>query len=64
MKVLIREKFINVLNAKDLVNQKLYFMEKIYLRDFFKCLQDIKNIDLIIIMGTSLKVYPFTGIPQ
>ena len=31
---------------------------------FFKCLQDIKDIDLIIIMGTSLKVYPFAGIPQ
>ena len=31
---------------------------------FFERLRDIKDIDLIIIMGTSLKVYPFAAIPQ
>ena len=31
---------------------------------FFEKIKDIKDIDLIIIMGTSLKVYPFAGIPQ
>ena len=31
---------------------------------FYKCLDDIKDIDLIIIMGTSLKVMPFAAIPQ
>ena len=31
---------------------------------FYECLEDIKDIDLIIIMGTSLKVYPFAGIPE
>ena len=32
--------------------------------NFFEKIKDIKDIDLIIIMGTSLKVYPFAGIPQ
>ena len=27
-------------------------------------MQDIKDIDLVIIMGTSLKVFPFAGIPE
>ena len=31
---------------------------------FYDCLNDIKDIDLIIIMGTSLKVYPFAAIPD
>ena len=31
---------------------------------FFEKLKDINDIDLIIIMGTSLKVYPFAGIPR
>ena len=31
---------------------------------FYDCLDDIEDIDLIIIMGTSLKVYPFAGIPK
>ena len=31
---------------------------------FFNGLDDLKDIDLIIIMGTSLKVYPFAGIPD
>ena len=31
---------------------------------FFEKLSDIKDVDLIIIMGTTLKVYPFAGIPS
>ena len=31
---------------------------------FFEGLNDIEDIDLIIIMGTSLKVFPFAGIPR
>ena len=31
---------------------------------FFESLQNIKDIDLVIIMGTSLKVFPFAGIPE
>jgi len=31
---------------------------------FYDCLDDIEDIDLIIIMGTSLKVYPFAAIPE
>ena len=31
---------------------------------FFKCIYDLQDIDLIIIMGTSLQVYPFAGIPE
>jgi NAD-dependent SIR2 family protein deacetylase len=33
-------------------------------KKFFNCIEDLKDIDLIIIMGTSLKVYPFAGIPE
>ena len=32
--------------------------------NFFKCMYDIQDVDLIIIMGTSLKVYPFASIPE
>ena len=32
--------------------------------NFFERLQDIKDVDLIIVMGTSLKVFPFSGIPR
>ena len=38
-------------------------MGKVCLQVFLKK-KDINVIDLIIIMGTSLKVYPFAGIPQ
>ena len=31
---------------------------------FFEKIKDINDIGLIIIMGTSLKVYPFAGIPR
>jgi NAD-dependent histone deacetylase SIR2 len=41
----------------------VFYGENLPLR-FFECLQDIKDIDLVIIMGTSLKVYPFAGIPE
>ena len=31
---------------------------------FYDCLENIKDVDLIIVMGTSLKVYPFASIPE
>ena len=41
----------------------VFYGENLPIR-FFECLQDIKDIDLVIIMGTSLKVFPFAGIPE
>ena len=41
----------------------VFYGESLPLR-FFESLQDIKDIDLVIIMGTSLKVFPFAGIPE
>lgn len=29
---------------------------------FFDCQDDLKDCDLLIVMGTSLKVYPFAGL--
>ena len=40
----------------------VFYGESLPLR-FFERLQDIKDVDLIIVMGTSLKVFPFSGIP-
>ena len=31
---------------------------------FYEKIEDVKDCDLVIIMGTSLKVYPFAGIPE
>jgi NAD-dependent SIR2 family protein deacetylase len=42
-------------------------MGKNYLRSFLKKIKELKenkDIDLIIIMGTSLKVFPFASIPN
>ena len=43
---------------------KIVFYGENLPKRFFESLQDIKDIDLVIIMGTSLKVFPFAGIPE
>ena len=43
---------------------KIVFYGENLPKRFYDCLNDIKDIDLIIIMGTSLKVYPFAAIPE
>ena len=43
---------------------KIVFYGESLPKRFFDCINDISDIDLIIIMGTSLKVYPFAGIPE
>ena len=41
----------------------VFYGESLPLR-FYECLFDINDADIIIIMGTSLKVHPFSSIPQ
>ena len=41
----------------------VFYGEKLPKR-FYDCLEKIKDVDLIIVMGTSLKVYPFAAIPE
>ena len=43
---------------------KIVFYGEQLPKRFYECLDDIEDIDLIIIMGTSLKVYPFAAIPE
>ena len=43
---------------------KIVFYGENLPKRFYDCLNDIKDVDLIIIMGTSLKVYPFAAIPE
>ena len=43
---------------------KIVFYGENLPKRFYECLEKIKDVDLIIIMGTSLKVYPFAAIPE
>ena len=43
---------------------KIVFYGEQLPKRFYDCLDDINDIDLIIVMGTSLKVYPFAAIPE
>ena len=43
---------------------KIVFYGEQLPKRFYDCLDDIQDIDLIIVMGTSLKVYPFAAIPE
>ena len=43
---------------------KIVFYGENLPKRFYDCLEKIKDVDLIIIMGTSLKVYPFASIPE
>ena len=43
---------------------KIVFYGENLPKRFYDCLENIKDVDLIIVMGTSLKVYPFAAIPE
>ena len=43
---------------------KIVFYGENLPKRFYDCLENIKDVDLIIVMGTSLNVYPFAAIPE
>ena len=43
---------------------KIVFYGENLPKRFYECLDNIDDVDLVIIMGTSLKVYPFAAIPD
>ena len=56
--------YCNNPNCKGPCKPRIVFYGENLPERFYECLKDIKDIDLIIIMGTSLKVFPFAGIPE